>query len=48
MIYNATLNDHQRLYKSCTVYITLLIIIFIIIMGTGSVSIKILSSQLYY
>ena len=53
MIYNATLNDHQRLYKSCTVYITLLIIIFIIIMGTGSVSmyfywhtIKILSSQI--
>ena len=30
MVYNATLNDHRRAYNSCTIYIVLLVIFFII------------------
>ena len=33
MVYNATLNDYGTVWKSCTLYIVLLIIAFIIIMG---------------
>ena len=36
MIHNATLNDHGKVCNSCTIYILLLIITFIIIMGIGS------------
>ena len=39
MIYNVTLNNHERVCKSCTIHIVLLIIFFMIIMGTGSVCI---------
>ena len=37
MIYNGTLNDFGTLCNSCTIYIVLLIIIFLIITGIGSV-----------
>ena len=33
MVYNATLNDCRSVCKSCTLYIVLLIITFIIIIG---------------
>ena len=37
VIYNATLNDYKKACKSCTLYIMLLIIKFIIIMGINGV-----------
>ena len=36
IVYNTTLNDHGRVYKSCTIYMVLLIITFIIVMDIGS------------
>ena len=37
MIYNATLNDYEKVCKSCTIYILLLLIImFVIIISIGS------------
>ena len=39
MIYNVSLNDHRKVRSSCTIYIVLFIISFIILMGIGSVSI---------
>ena len=36
MIYNVTLNDYGKVCKSCTIYIVLLIIIFVIIIGISS------------
>ena len=42
MICNVTLNDHGKVCKSCTIYIiyiVLLIITFIILMGTGNICI---------
>ena len=39
MIYNVGLNNHERVCKDCTIFIVLLIITFIIIMGTASVCI---------
>ena len=37
MIYNSTLNDYERVCNSCTMYIVLLVIDFLIIIGTTSV-----------
>ena len=37
MIYNSTLNDYEKVCKSCTIYILLLLIImFVIIISIGS------------
>ena len=36
MIYNATLNDHRKVCNSCTIYIVLLVITFLIIIGISS------------
>ena len=33
MVYNATLYDYGKVFKSCTLYVVLLIIALIIIMG---------------
>ena len=41
MVYNMTLNDHENVGSSCTIYIELLSIISIIPMGIGSVYISI-------
>ena len=38
IVYNATLNDHRGVCKSCTIYIVLLIITLEISMGIGSSS----------
>ena len=37
MIYNVTLNGHEKVCNSCTIYIVLLIISSITLMGIGSV-----------
>ena len=37
MIYNSTLNDHEKICNSCTVYIVLLAIFFIIIVSISSI-----------
>ena len=36
MVYNETLNDHENVCNSCTVYIVLLIIAFLIIIGSSA------------
>ena len=36
MIHNVTLNDYEKAFNSCTMYIKLVIIIFIIIIGISS------------
>ena len=36
MIYNVTLNDHEKVCNFCTIYIVLLIIVSITLMGIGS------------
>ena len=37
MIYNSTLNDYGKIFNSCTVYIAVLDIFFIISIGISSV-----------
>ena len=37
IVYNATLYNYEKIYKSYTLYIVLLITAFIIIIGTGSI-----------
>ena len=37
MIYIVILNDHDRVCKSCTIYIVLFVITFIIIISIGNV-----------
>ena len=36
MVYNSTLNDHQKVCNSCKIYIILFAIAFLIIMGLSS------------
>ena len=36
MIYNGTLNDYENVCNSCTIYIVLLVIAFLIIIGISS------------
>ena len=36
MIYNSTLNDHRKVCNSCTLYIVLLVITFLLIIGISS------------
>ena len=36
MIYNATLNDYGNVFNSCTIYIVLFVIAFLIIIGISS------------
>ena len=36
MIYNPTLNDYGKMRRSGTIYMMLLVIVFLIIIGTGS------------
>ena len=36
MIYNGTLNDYEKVCNSCTIYIVLFIIAFLIIIGISS------------
>ena len=37
MIYNGTLNDYENIWNSCTIYIVLIVIAFLIIIGISSV-----------
>ena len=37
MIYNGTLNDYEKICNSCTIYIILFVIAFLIIIGISSV-----------
>ena len=36
MVYNETLNDYGRVWNSCTIYIVLFVIAFLIIIGISS------------
>ena len=36
MVYDGTLNDYRKLYNSCTIYIVLFAIAFLIIIGISS------------
>ena len=45
MVYNVTLNDYGKVCKSCTIYIVLLVITFIIIIDIGSVFVLVLRKR---